>query len=188
MHYRFRKLIPYVGIAVLLLSPTLASAQSASIGGQDATPNISSLTVADDQFLTSLGSFIIHFLGTIRIFGFVNVGAIGVASGGSAPSNCTITATATADGCAGAPTYVNSTLSFQDANFFASGHAAQSGQNFSAGLAVINSQTTGWNPAGVNYPVGVRPGTYCGGATGKICSAGTNLHHACRRLPDVPRL
>jgi hypothetical protein len=68
--------IPYISIAILLFAPALVSAQSASPGAQNIDQGVSKLIVADDQFLASLGSFIIHLLGGTHLLGGIHFGAI----------------------------------------------------------------------------------------------------------------
>ena len=101
-HQPLPKLFPYAVIAILLLSPGLASAQSTPIGLQDLAPNISSLSVADDQSLASFGSFIVRLLGNIHLFGIVNFGSIRTASTAdttppSTPTNLTAVASSSSE-------------------------------------------------------------------------------------------
>ena len=70
--------------------------------------------------------------------------------------NCSVhTDLSSSDGCSGAPAYVNSTLSYQNTTAFTDG---------TFGLVMNRLSNWGWNVAGVDFAVGVTPGSYCGGA------------------------
>jgi len=63
------------------------------------------------------------------------------------------------DGCTGAPAYINSTLSYQNANGLTSG---LTGSWFQSGQAIPSRSIINWNVAGQEYPVGVASSqSYC---------------------------
>ena len=84
MQIRPRHLAAYVTIAMLVLSPVLASAQSDSVSSQNVQQDVAPLVSADDQFLASFGSFFVNLLGNIHIFGGTSLGSILASAGGAA--------------------------------------------------------------------------------------------------------
>lgn len=141
--------VSFVFACITILSPTLTFAQS---NGSQSGSVFTTLEKADDQFLVSFGSFVVNLLGSIHIRGF---NAIGNLVSGS--TQCPFSALAGMDGCATAPAYFNSTLSYYDPTGFSDGSIFQYGQ-----LQARPSQVN-WNVAGINYPVGVKPAKYCNG-------------------------
>ena len=86
---------------------------------------------------------------------------------GGRPACSVYTTFSSTDGCAGAPAYLNSTLSYRDAAAFTDGTF------WSVTSRLSNFQ---WNVAGVDFAVGVTPGSYCGGALACSTTPGaTNL-------------
>jgi hypothetical protein len=148
MIYCLKKCVPYITLAILLLSPICALAQHAA-PLESARRDNTSLPVVDDQFLASLTSFIVHLFGTIHIFGVVNVGSIAASATSLCPQG-----SAYADGCSGAP--AANIYTTQHSNFF-TGYANQSGQTYST--------RPPWNVAGVDYPVGINAAALPGGIT-----------------------
>jgi hypothetical protein len=70
------KLASFAFIAILTLCPIFTSALSGSVRKQGDNPIVASLVSADDHLLASFGSFFVHLLGGIRLFGGVSFGSI----------------------------------------------------------------------------------------------------------------
>src|ERR1700730_10945589 len=63
------------------------------------------------------------------------------------------------DGCSGASPFINSVLSYPNAAFFTD---PVNGGFQSAQHALSRPTQAVWNVAGIDYAVGVKPGSYCG--------------------------
>jgi len=71
-----QKIISYVIAVLLFITPIVGHAQFTQ--SQNVQPNTSSLTVAGDRLLATLGSFFVIFLGKIYFLGTINFGSIAV--------------------------------------------------------------------------------------------------------------
>ena len=85
--HTLQKIAVCIVTGTLLLSPILVSAQTLSGGFQSIRQQVAAVVSADDQLLTSFGSFLIRFLGNIHFLGGINFGSLAVTSRGSSGSS-----------------------------------------------------------------------------------------------------
>ena len=75
MNYDTTKCAARVGVIILLLFPLFVAAQSAPSNLSDANQGVAKITLANDQFLTSFGSFFVQLFGTVHLFGHIYLGS-----------------------------------------------------------------------------------------------------------------
>ena len=105
---------------------------------------------------------------------------------GSALGTCPYSAYASIDGCSGASAYLDANLSYQNANLLAS--AGTAGSIFQTAQTLTSpfhtpSGKINWNVAGLDFPVGIAPGTLSNGVVNNAYCTGAYVSLDNPKLP-----